>query len=150
MIIKHNAEVQQKLDLIHGYFLVQELVSERVYILCGDMSIALIPLEELITVVTLRKELDRAMYINTWCFPKMKRFDGRGYRDLLEETGSLGSQHRIAKGWDYDVVGMTAQEVRDFIIENQNKFPHIRRLEDGVSWTHHDSKCTNKNEIDLF
>jgi len=145
----YSSEVQEKLYLIKGYFLVQELVSKRVYDLHGDMSIALIPLVELVTLIQLKDHFQRTIYLNTWYWDK-NGYDGKAYRDLKEETGSKGSQHRIAKGFDPKIVGLTAQEVRDDIVQHQHKFPNIRRLEGGVGWVHYDSKNTGKNEIVIF
>jgi len=144
----HNSEVQTKLDLIKGYFLVQELVSKRVYDLCGDMSVALIPLEELVALVKLKDHFCTKITINTWFWGG--KFDGRGYRDLKEKTGSATSQHRISKGWDLDIAGFTAQEARDDIVQHQRKFPDIRRLEGGVNWVHWDSKITGQKDIVVF
>lgn len=59
MVEKYNSEVQEKLDVIHGYFIVQELVTEETYNLHGNMSIALIPMQDLISLVRVRKALGR-------------------------------------------------------------------------------------------
>ena len=48
------------------------------------------------------------------------------------------SAHLLGKAVDFDVKDMTAQEVRDWIVENSDLFPFKIRLEDKVSWVHLD------------
>ena len=141
-------DLELRLQLIKGYFIVQELVTKRCYELLGDNAILLFDLNLLISLVKLRKMLNCSFYINNWCWGGT--VDGRGYRDNFETTGSKYSMHRVAKAFDFVANGLEAQEIRDFIIENAILFPLIKRIEDNVSWVHIDTKDTGKNGIYLF
>ena len=46
----------------------------------------------------------------------------RGF-DAIEFRKSGYSQHNMGRGFDYIVRGMTAEQVRKWVIENQNRFP---------------------------
>ena len=46
---------------------------------------------------------------------------------------------------------MTAQQVRDFIVKNQDKLPYPIRLEGGVNWVHIDTYDFDQNKkIEIF
>jgi len=50
------------------------------------------------------------------------------------------SPHFTGQGTDYDVKGMTAEEVRSWLIAHQEELPFPIRLERGVNWVHMDSR----------
>lgn len=54
------------------------------------------------------------------------------------------SPHFLGKGDDFDVMGMSAEEVRQWLIKNKSKIPYNIRLEKGVSWVHMD--CEDSGE----
>jgi len=60
--------------------------------------------------------------------------------------------HRIFKAVDFDVEGMTAEEVRGVIRMNQVELMKLglRRMESGVSWVHIDTKETGLSTIKEF
>ena len=73
-------------------------------------------------------------------------FDERGVRCNLcnlyvkkTEAGVIYiSPHGRWQGADFDVAGMTAEEVRQWLVKNQARLPYSIRLERGVSWVHMD------------
>ena len=76
----------------------------------------------------------------------------RGLRTKVCKIGATKSEHRLlyyrnrpphrCSAMDYDVQGMSAQDVRDQIVANQDNplLQHITRLEKGTSWVHMDCK----------
>jgi hypothetical protein len=55
------------------------------------------------------------------------------------------SAHVLGKAADFDVEGLTAEEVRGWIKSNHLLFPYKVRLESGVSWVHLDIISEDKN-----
>jgi len=64
-------------------------------------------------------------------------FTNRGLRMLNSSIGSYQTTHLFG-AFDYDVIGMKAEEVRNYLLENQKKYPNIKRLEPNVNWVHAD------------
>ena len=60
------------------------------------------------------------------------------------------SAHVLWKAGDFTVEGMTAEEARKKIIENQCKLPYPIRLEAGVSWLHIDTYEVEGHKVYLF
>lgn len=61
------------------------------------------------------------------------------------------SAHVTGKGVDFDVKGMTAEQVRQAIIKNKHLLPYPIRLEKGVSWVHLDVYDNGSGEkVSLF
>ena len=150
--IRLNPETKKRLQLIEPYFSVKELVSERVWNLLGDNAIMLFSPEVLLTLVALRTDpfFDGAQVImNTWSFKNTTYpfFNGRGFRDLGEDTGSLGSAHRSGEAGDVDVVGYKASVVRERIKSRPKRYKYVRRLEKGVNWVHFDTIETGHTNI---
>ena len=77
-------------------------------------------------------------------------FLNRGKRLMETEIGADLSLHISGNALDFDVKGMSANAVRNYIIENQARFPYIKRLEKDVNWVHMDSLDTGKNVIELI
>ena len=143
-----TARTQRLLTIIKPFFNVKELVTREFYDLLGEDAICIFEEKILITLVDLRLFFGKRMYVNTWMYGGA--IDGRGYRDLKEDTGGLGSQHRQANGIDFTVDCISAEEARLEILANSDVFPHLRRMEKDVSWVHFDLKETDKKEIVLF
>ena len=61
------------------------------------------------------------------------------------------SAHLLGKAVDFDVKGMQAQTVRDWIVKKEDLFPFKIRLEDKVTWVHLDVIWEQKNpKVYLF
>ncbi len=105
--------------------------------------------ENLLKVIDrLRQDLGKPITINTW--KQNGDFKFRGFRPKNCKIGSTNSPHKKGKGLDFDVKGMTAQEVRDYIVKNQAKYPEIRRMEKDVTWVHIDTIAKGKIPLYLF
>lgn len=144
---------------IKKYFSVKELVGPEVYRKHGDRSIQFIcpMLQE--TLFILRHNLKKPITINNWAFGG--RFTQRGLRTnvsamVLNKNFLYLSAHMFGKAVDFDVKGMTACEVREWIVANANLFPYQIRLERNlkgkpISWIHMDViQDESKPKIYLF
>ncbi len=90
------------------------------------------------------------MTINNW--HTGGRFQYRGYRQKYCTIGARYSQHKQGKAVDFDVKGMTADEVRGVLRLNQIELMKLglTRIETGVSWVHIDLKETRLNHLYEF
>ena len=110
----------------------------------------------------LRKNLDRKITINDWKWGG--NFSQRGLRTTVQQIMRNAfirnilylSAHPLGKAVDFDVEGMTAYEVRNWILKNQQLFPYKIRLEATVggkpiTWVHLDTIFEEKNpKVYLF
>ena len=126
------------------YFIVQELVCKHTYMKFGERSWQFLDTELLHTLLVIRKNIGKAMYVNNWDMGGP--LSQRGLRcnicqlvkDKTKANSVYLSSHGNGAGVDFDVKGMTAQEVRNWISENQVLLPYPIRLESGVTWVHLD------------
>jgi hypothetical protein len=59
-------------------------------------------------------------------------------QNATNRFSAYASAHVLQKAWDLSVKGMTADEVRSWIVEHIASCPHPIRLELEVSWVHID------------
>lgn len=76
-------------------------------------------------------------------------YDERGIRPHRPATGNPTSTHCFGLALDLFPLKATAEEIRQYIPKNPNKFS-IRRLEKDVSWVHLDYLETGSKEIVMF
>jgi hypothetical protein len=118
------------------HFNTEELVSKQVYDVIGDDAIKLFDPKVLESLEAIREILNVPLICNNWVEGGSR--DDCGYRDKLCTIGASKSLHKYGKAFDLISNKLTAQEMRDLIIKNQDKLPHNIRLEDEVSWLHVD------------
>ena len=131
---------------IKKYFGVKELVGPEVYRKHGESSWKFIcpMLQE--TLLILRKNIDKPITVNNWSFGGM--FTQRGLRTnisamVLNKNYLYLSAHMFGKAVDFDVKGMTVQEVHDWVVKNADLFPYQIRIERNmkgklINWNHWD------------
>jgi hypothetical protein len=110
----------------------------------------------LVTMETIRIAIGKPIYINDYSVHGT--FSQRGFRcilcDLMQVVYKLGKlftdPHALGKALDFDVKGMTAQEVRDWLVTNQTILPYPIRLENNVEWVHLDVLNNGVNKIEFF
>ena len=123
------------------HFKIQELVSPEIFNQRGNKAVELIDPRLLETMDTLREELGRPITANNWIYGGV--FTQRGLRDRSfyktdkAYQDSL-SQHKFGRACDFDVKGLSAKQVNQFIIDNKDKFPYISFIEVDCNWTHID------------
>lgn len=130
------------------HFNTEELVSKQVYDIIGDDAVKLFDPKALETLEVIREILNVPLICNNWANGGTR--DDCGYRDKLCTIGASRSAHR--EGMAYDLISskMSAQEMRDLIIKNQDKLPYNIRIEDLVTWLHFDLRNTSNNKIQIF
>ena len=129
---------------IKVYFDTQELVCKHVYERFGDDALKFFDQRLLETLLFIREGINKPIYVNNWQIGG--NLSQRGLRcnrcALVKEKTSLEkvylSAHIFGRGIDFDVKGMTAQQVRDWLDANKSGLPYKIRCESGVSWVHID------------
>lgn len=137
---------------IKKFFDIQELVCKHIYDKYGQMAWDFLDNDLLEVLVFIREGLGKAIFVNSWSIGGTA--SQRGLRcqhcEMVKSkaaTKPYMSAHCFGKAVDFDVKGMTAQDVRDWIIANASKLPHPIRLEDGVSWVHIDVRNDDPNKM---
>jgi hypothetical protein len=147
---------------IKEYFDIRELVSPKVYKKYGQASWKFLDPRLLHTVLVIRRALDRPFTVNNW--HTGGKFKQRGLRSNLgyifmskfKKGVMYLSGHVLGRALDFTVKGMTAQEVRNWLVANQKILPYKIRLENKmkgkpISWVHLDMIWEEKNpKVYLF
>lgn len=129
------------------FFKITEFVPQEIYNKFLDSSWMLLDARILYSIEQLRINLNKPIIVNNW--KSGGEFRYRGFRPI-EYKCSQFSQHKFGRALDFDVVGMTAEEVRLYILKNQSKYKYITRIEDKVNWVHIDCANGAWNGIYLF
>ena len=138
-------------------FSLEELVCPHVFKTHGQRAWAFFDERILETLQTIRELIGKPITVNNWS--RGGQFSQRGCRctacQIIKEKSAANksyvSAHILFRAFDFDVEGMTAQQVRDFIVTNQDKLPHPIRLEGGVNWVHIDTYDFDQNKkIEIF
>ena len=120
-------------------FQLKELVCPHCVKTYGDKAWQFLSTELLSTIYILRNEVvKKLMVVNTGT-----TFTQRGLRcnicELVKgKTTPYMSAHCLGKAIDFHVNGMSAEEVRQLIKANIDKFEYPIRLEEDVTWVHVD------------
>lgn len=138
------------------YFSLDEMVCPHVYSVYGHIAWQFFSPRLIITLDVLRKHFEKPIYVNNWQIHG--QFSQRGFRCIqcelvkkaVREKRMYVSPHMTGQGADFDVQGMTAEEVREWIVANSNLLPYPIRLENNVSWVHLDVRDVNKEKVYLF
>ena len=147
---------------IKKYFFIEEFVSKKVHDKYGEKAWQFICPRLLHTVLIIRKKLDRPITINNW--HRGGKFSQRGLRSNLSsifmskfKKGRMYlSAHVMGRAIDFDVKGMTAEQVRMWLVEAEDVLPYKIRLEHkmrgkNISWVHLDLFWNEKNpKVYLF
>jgi hypothetical protein len=139
-----------------SYFTLDELACPHIYNHFGKTSWEFFDSRLLITIDRIRERIGKPIFVNDWQIHG--HFDERGFRCLqcslvkkaIAENRLYVSPHMTGQAVDFDVQGLIAEEVRQWIIKNQNLWPYPIRLEDGVSWIHMDTRDHGAGKVYLF
>lgn len=127
------------------YFKDYELLPPEVIESAGVNALLLMDERILIALDAVRKLIGFPVIVNNW--HSGGSFTQRGFR--TEVIGAKYSQHRYGRAVDFDVQGMTAEQVRNAIAgawKTSTPLQNIRRMEADVSWVHIDCapvECSN-------
>ena len=129
-------------------FSIKEFVPKTTYDVFGEKSVWFMDNRLLLTMQFLREVYGKPITVNNWSFarPGQKVFQFRGLRPPTCTIGATYSQHRYGRACDFDVHGMTAQEVREDILKNQDKegYQFIQAIEMDVTWVHIDLRTSGR------
>ncbi len=91
----------------------------------------------------IREFFGKPVYANNWAWGGKMRY--RGLRPFNCRVGSSKSQHKYGRGFDFNIKGMTPDEIRRAILENKIEFLKHgwTTIEDGQyapTWVHIDGR----------
>lgn len=142
-----------------AYFNIQELVCEHVYDYYGETAWQFFDSRLLLTLDSIRERIGKAIFVNNWMEHGANSQRGlRCFRcDLvkakIEVNEMYMSAHCLGKATDFDVEGLLAEEVRNWIVAKASWWPYPIRLEKNVSWCHldvYDSFDPERSKVYLF
>jgi len=129
------------------YFKIHELVPKKMYEKYGKKSWRYVDTRLIETIDTLKEHFNLGtMTINNYGFGGNREWSG--IRTPESPNYSYGSQHSFANAFDIVFSHYTAEEVRNYIINNPHIFKYVKGLELKVSWVHLDVR--NEDELVLF
>ena len=135
-----------------NYFKLEELVDQATFLKYGIGCWQFFDLKALTMLDDFREFIGRPVTCNNWHIHEAYQF--RGYRPSWCNVGAKGSAHRKGKAFDLDVKGMTAEEVRQKVMANQDNplLKNIQRMEGMVNWIHIDTydPPVGKSKIYIF
>ena len=128
------------------YFDLNELVCQHVYKQYKERAWGFFDTRLLVTIDRLRLKIGKPIYVNNWDIEG--NLSQRGFRciqcnvvkEAIDESRLYVSAHMTGQAIDCEVQGLLAEEVRDWIIKNQNLWLYPIRLEKNVSWIHIDTR----------
>ena len=143
---------EEIINQLRPFFQVKELVCPHTYKQHRESSWRFLDTMYLWCLLVIRRDILRVrMDCNNGT-----TLTQRGLRcnlcDLVKSKRNLYlSAHAFGKAGDFSSPAMTAQQMRDAIIENADKLPCPIRIEDGVTWLHFDvMPFDNPEKVYLF
>ncbi len=147
-------KTQDIYDQIKKYFGIRELVGKRALNKYGERAWRFLDPKALHALLIVREGINRRITVNSG------NRQQRGLRTNIQQivrNKSIKnrlyiSAHVQGKAFDFDVEGMTAVEVRRWILNNSKLFPFKIRLENNkngnpISWVHLDTHWEAKNPL---
>ena len=136
---------------IPEYFKASELVPKMIYDIFGDDSFYFLDEKILRIADRIRDHFGAPMMVNNYA----KGLHNRGYRLPLSNVGSPLSTHKTGRALDFNIDGLSAEDVYMDIITHEKEFfdmgiRRVEKLEHTPTWTHIDIKETNKDIIYYF
>jgi hypothetical protein len=131
-------------------FRLEELVDSRSFADYGEGCWNFFPQNAIDMLHGIRTYFNVSITINNWLWGGPFQF--RGYRGPSCTIGAIGSYHKRGMAFDFDVLGMTAEEARTEIKMHQDD-PHlelIRRMEKSVTWVHADIAPLGKDQHRIY
>ncbi len=117
------------------HFNIKELVSQAVYADRGEKAWQLLDERALKTIDKLR-DVFGSVTINDWQWGGENEY--RGLRESSCTIGAKYSQHRFGRAFDCHFRNVSADSVREYILQHPLEFPFICSLEMNVTWLHFD------------
>ena len=130
-----------------NYFKIYELVPRKMYEKYGEKAWRYVDVRLIETIDLLKEHFNLGtMTINNYFWGGSREWSG--IRTQESPNYSYGSQHSFANAVDIVFSDYSAQEVRNYILENKNEFHFVKGMELNVSWVHIDVR--NEDDLVLF
>ena len=134
-------------------FIIQEFVTPSMYNDLGDDADILIDDRVVHLAQFVRERFDKPVTINNWFYGGPFKY--RGVRPHDCEVGAAYSQHKYGRAFDFNVRGMSIEEVHQDIKDNQQLYydNHLRvveSIEKAATWIHFDVRFSTFNRIFWF
>jgi hypothetical protein len=129
------------------HFEVHELVPKYLYRVYKDKAWKFIDSRLIETIDILKEHFNLGtMTINNYYWGGDREWSG--LRTPKSDYYSETSQHSFGRAIDAVFSHYSASEVRNYIIDNPDKFPYIKGIELGVDWLHIDIR--NEDYVIMF
>lgn len=126
------------------HFKLEELVDPQTMQAHGQRAWELLDERALITLDQLRDAFGFCV-VNDWHIGG--DFKLSGFRPPDCPIGARFSQHKYGRGFDCKFKDIKADAARNYILANEDEFPHLTTLERNVSWLHFDVRNHDKRTI---
>src|SRR3990172_9184094 len=135
---------------IGSFFVLQEFIPPVIYNKWGDRSIWFIDKRIFLLADFIRNRLGKAMTINNW--HTGGSFSLRGFRPPETTTGGALSQHRFGRAIDFNIAGMTPQEIYKDITDHFDMYSKagLTTVEDiafTTGWNHVDIRQIDSDKL---
>jgi len=131
------------------FFCLEEFVSQDIFKNYYNIAWSLLDDRILYTIDKLRIFFNKKIIINNWKWGGS--FQNRGLRMFDSSVGAKYSQHKFGRAIDFDVDGLNANEVREYILKRTDIFEYITAMEININWVHIDCRYLyNEERIKLF
>ena len=136
--------------IVGEYFDIRELVPKSIFKVYGYNSIMFINNSTIEMAYNIRSHFNKPMLVNNWHLGGDLKY--RGYRPAFTRIGSKNSQHKLGNAIDFNIKGVSSDEV-NFEIERNWKSLGVSALEDKdytKTWTHVDCRnLVNKDNLKI-
>lgn len=129
-------------------FSLQEFISPIMYDRYGTKALWFIDQRIIESAQALRDNLNVALTINDWAYGGDRYMSGLRTSDM--DIYRPFSQHSFGRAADIVSPEMSAEEMRNHILENEHLYPHITTLEGNVTWLHMDCRNRTEKGIQVF
>lgn len=138
--------------MLSKHFTIEEFVPKVVFDEFGENSKWFIRPELVKLAEFVRNWFGHPVIINNWHVDG--NFQYRGYRPCSYSRGGKFSQHRLGTAMDFNIKGMTPQDVYKEIIDNKINFlimglTTMEDIKDTPTWTHIDIRNWGDNELHI-
>ena len=135
---------------IGSFFVLQEFIPPVIYNKWGDRSIWFIDKRIFLLADFIRNRLGKSMTINNW--HTGGAFSLRGFRPPETTTGGALSQHRFGRAIDFNIAGMTPQEIYKDITDHFDMYSKagLTTVEDiafTTGWNHVDIRQIDSDKL---
>ena len=138
------------INRLQEYFKIHELVGPYTYKQHGNRAWRFFSTDALHALLITREGIKRPMIVNNYKWGG--KFSQRGlrsnlqniFRQMFKSFKLYLSGHVLGEAFDFDVQGMSASEVRQWILSNSHLYPMKIRLEykkngKEINWVHLDT-----------